>query len=445
MNLTGGVKSQASGVSISRPTCASLSRILAVVMGLTLLAGCGSGSSTTPTTTTPTPVANTLPVTVNAGPANNAVNFAYVSVRVCNPGGTTHCVTIPDVQVDTGSSGLRILASAPGVSSLNLTPVTGSGNPVYECVQYADGTYLWGPVMQAAVSMAGENATNVPIQIIDSNAAPTNVSSVCNPLGGSTVGTSTALQANGILGIGTAQQDCGILCSASPVLPYYWLCSSSTVCTSAAAVPTAAQVSNPVAFFNGDNNGVMLAMNALGSTSGAASATGLLTFGIGTQTDNALGSANVYPLGLWPSGSFAGYYALKSTYNNVPYPAFMDSASPITYFLDPTAIAVPGCSGTYTNYYCPSSITNFIVSNTGYQGTAVNASIAVGNAQTLLSNSSLTAFSNLAGISGTGPSNDFVEFGLPFFYGKTIYAGIAGESVPSGVPPSAAELGYYAF
>src|SRR5208282_4537676 len=107
--------------------------------------GCGgSSSTTTTTTTTPPPVANSIAVAVNAGPANNAVNAAYVSVEVCNPGGTTTCATIPDVLVDTGSSGLRILASAPGVSSLNLTPVTGNGTPVYECDPYADGYYyLW--------------------------------------------------------------------------------------------------------------------------------------------------------------------------------------------------------------------------------------------------------------------------------------------------------------
>lgn len=184
-------------------------------------------------------------------------------------------------------------------------------------------------------------------------------------------------------------------------------------------------------FFNSDNNGVMLTMSQVGS-SGAASATGTLTFGIGTQTDNALGSANVYPLGLWPSGSFAGYYTLQSTYNSVAYPAFLDAASPLTYFLDPTTIGVPACSGTYVGLYCPSSTTSFTVSNMGYGGTPANATISIGNAQTLLSNTSLTAYSNLAGISGTGASNDFVEFGLPFFYGKTVYVGVVGKAPPSG-------------
>ena len=404
------------------------------------MAGCGSGSTTTTTTTTTTtPVANQVSVTVNAGPANNAVNSAYVTVQVCNPGSITSCATIPDVQVDTGSSGLRILASAPGVSTLNLTPVTGNGTPVDECYQFGDGSYLWGPVVQADVSMAGEKAASLPIQVIASGNAPS--STPCGSGGGNNLDTSTALQANGILGVGTTPQDCGVSCVGTSVSSFYWLCPSSTACTSAASVPTATQVSNPVVFFSSDNNGVMLTMSSVGS-SGAASGSGTLTFGIGTQSDNALGSAVVYSLGLWPTGAYTGAYTIKSTYNSVAYPAFMDTASPFTYFLDPTAVGVPACSGTYPGLYCPSSAASFTVSNMGYQGTAANASISIGNAQTLLSSSSLTAFSNLAGIGGTGASNDFVEFGLPFFYGKTVYVGIQGQVPPSGVSTS---LGYYAF
>ena len=426
-------------MTLRNASTATLGRFLAVVTGLIFLVGCGSSSGGGGST--PTPVANTVAVEVNSGPANNAVNMAFVDVTICMPG-TTTCQTISNIELDTGSSGLRILYSYQGVSSLNLTPVTGNGTPVDECYQFGDGTYIWGPVMQADVSMAGETAAGLPIQIINSPGNGVAVPSGCSQGSETNRGNTTLLQANGILGIGTAQQDCGISCVGSSVLPIYWLCPSSG-CTTA-SVPTATQVSNPVGFFNSDNNGVMLTMSQV-SSSGAATATGTLTFGIGTQSDNALGSANVYPLGLWPSGEFVGSYTIQSTYNGVGYPAFIDSASPITDFLDPTTIGVPGCSGTYPGLYCPSSTTSFTVSNMGYGGTAANASISIGNAQTLLSNTSFTAFSNLAGISGTGAANDAVEFGLPFFYGKTVYVGIAGKVAPSGVPASAVGTGYYAF
>ena len=59
---------------------------------------------------------NTLAVTVDTGPAAapGAVNTLYTSVTVCAPGSATACQTINHVQVDTGSTGFRVLASALG-------------------------------------------------------------------------------------------------------------------------------------------------------------------------------------------------------------------------------------------------------------------------------------------------------------------------------------------
>ena len=414
--------------------------------------GCGSSSTTTTTTTTaPPPVANSIAVAVNGGPANNAVNAAYVSVEVCNPGGTTNCVTIPDVLVDTGSSGLRILASAPGVSSLTFTPEMGSGSPVYECVQYADGNYIWGQVEQADVSMAGENATSVPIQVIATGNAPSSVSCAS---GGSNLNTSTALQANGILGIGTSIQDCGSACTGSSVPPYYWLCPSSG-CTNA-AVELATQVSNPVAFFNGDDkNGVMLTMNSVGP-SGAATASGTLYFGIGTQTDNALSSsAKPYALS---SNVFSGevYTSIEAAYNSVTYPALLDSAESINFFLDSATVAaysagagISNCQANNgVNYYCTSSAVSLPFTAQDTSGDSASQTLSIGNGATLYNSSvaeggTNTAFSNLAG--GLALAQDYVILGMPFFYGKTVYVGIAGKVAPSGVPASAVDFGYWAF
>lgn len=421
-------------------------RSLAVIAGLALFAGCGSSGSSGGGggSTTPPPVANSVSVSINGGPANNALNVAYISVRICSAGGTTNCVTVPNVQLDTGSSGLRILASAQGVSGLNLTQVTGSSTPVYECFQYASGNYLWGPVEQAGVAMAGETATNVPIQLIASGSAPSSVS--CSS-SGNNLNTSTTLQANGILGVGPAVQDCGLLCTTSPVLPYYWLCASSSSCSSPANVPTATQVSNPVAFFGSDNNGVALAMNSVAAT-GASAATGTLYFGVGTQTDNALGSGvKAYALS---SNVFGGqaYTSIKAVYNGVTYPAYVNSAESILFLLDPATVSIASCTSNI--FYCPSSPVSLPLTIQDNNGNSAQINPSIGNGATLYDSSLAqgggpnAAFSNLAG--GFVPTNyDEVILGMPFFYGRTVYIGIAGQTPPTGIPTSYAGLGYWAF
>jgi hypothetical protein len=440
------VRSQESGFRISRSTLASMSRVLAGMLGLIILAGCGSSSSTTTTTTT-TPVANTIPVTVNSGPANTAVNMAYVTVQVCNPGSTTVCATIPNVQVDTGSAGLRILASAAGVSGLNLTPVMGQGTPVNECMQFADGNYIWGPVELASVSMAGENASSVPIQIIASGNAPSSVSCAA---GGSNLNTSATLQANGILGVGNTIQDCGLFCSGGTVLPYYWLCSSGTC--GLASIQTAAQVSNPVAFFNSaDNNGVALNMSQAAST-GANTASGTLTFGVGTQADNAISSsATVYGLSL----NSQAVNSIYVTYNNITYPAYVNASEFLNFFLDPTTVAaastgagVSSCPS-FTSFYCTGSPVTLQFTAKDNSGHSAQNSIPIGNGTTLWNSSvavpggTNAALGNLAG--GVALANDEVILGMPFFYGRTVYVGVAGQVPPTGVPASIAAAGYWAF
>src|SRR5258708_7516206 len=67
----------------------------------------GSGSSSTPNAQ---PIAstasNTVPITVGPG-AQHFVNIPNVSVTVCAPG-TNTCQTINNIQLDTGSYGLRL-------------------------------------------------------------------------------------------------------------------------------------------------------------------------------------------------------------------------------------------------------------------------------------------------------------------------------------------------
>jgi hypothetical protein len=422
------------------------SGMLAAIVGLAVLAGCGGGSSSSGGSSGgggTTPVANTVSVAVNSGPTGTAMNFLYVSVTVCYPNSTTSCTTINNVQVDTGSSGLRLLASALG-SSVSLTPVAPSGSPVYECYAFADGSYAWGPVMLADVSFpeAGEKAASLPIQVINSPGSGVAVPSTCSQGLGRNRGTVAELQANGILGIGVTPQDCGAACAppASPVPPYYWQCPSSGCSLSSLA--TALQVSNPVLFFSSDNNGVAIYLPSIPAT-GAPSVAGTLTFGIGTQADNALSSnAKVFML----SENAQGYNSIYATYNIGPFPAYVDSSDSFLFFLDATTVnagLTGGASVTYCtqNYglYCTSSPVTLPFTATDAFGSSEQVSLTIGDATTLLNSSVLnggsnTAFSNLAG--GLPSASDYVDLGLPFFYGKIVYIGIVNSAAPAG---------YYAF
>ena len=157
-------------VRFSIPFVASLA-MLALACAIASCGGGGGSSHNTGTSpiTNPTPPSanNVQPVSVNGGPDNNYANGIFTSVTVCVPSSST-CQTISDVLVDTGSYGLRLLSSAGGGAlTLSLTPQNASnGNPVGECAGFVSG-FTWGPIKMADVSMAGETAKNIPVQVID--------------------------------------------------------------------------------------------------------------------------------------------------------------------------------------------------------------------------------------------------------------------------------------
>jgi len=183
----------------------------------------------------------------------------------------------------------------------------------------------------------------------------------------------------------------------------------------------AQQVTNPITLFATDNNGVILSLPDI-SSSGAASVTGTMIFGVGTQSNNGLGSAKVYTVDP-ASGNFT------TIYNGVSYPdSFLDSGSNGLYFNDSS---IPQCSG--GGWYCPSSTLNLSAINFGTNGTSGVVNFAVGSMITMLdSNPSFAAFSQLAGTNGDPASFDW---GLPFFFGRNVFTVIEGMSTPGGTGP----------
>ncbi len=363
---------------------------------------------------------NVLAITVNSGPTGNYVDGAFTSVTVCVPGSTASCQTVDGILVDTGSSGLRILSSALTISPTQQKD--SSGNPIGECVAFVDG-FTWGPVQTVDMTVAGESAKSLPIQVITSNFSTIPKSCLSN---GSAEDDLADLEANGILGVGSFPQDCGGGCTQSgannPGL--YYSCAGQNCTVTPESISD--QVQNPVVLFAADNNGVVIELPAV---SGAeASVSGSLIFGIGTQSNNALGSATVYTV----DPSFGD---LTTIFKNVTYndETFLDSGSNAIYFLDSTTASIPTCTD-LTFLYCPTTTQNLSATNKGANGATGTVNFVVGNGDTLTANPNDAAINGLAGPS---PNSALfpVDWGLPFFFGRKVFTAIEGADTPAGAGP----------
>jgi hypothetical protein len=357
---------------------------------------------------------NVAAITVDGGPYPPYADAAFTSVTVCIPG-TSTCQTIDGVLVDTGSSGLRIPSS---VLTISLPQQTTGGNPVAECLQFL-GSYSWGPVQAADVQIAGEKASAVPVQVLSDTefTVPNSCTSV-----GPAADTPLALGANGILGVGMLAQDCESAAgpSSCPTSTEMYYACPSTGCVTVSEGPDQ-QVANPVALFASDNNGVVIELPAV---SGAqVSVNGSMVFGIGTQSNNAVGGATVYTA---PDLSFT------TNFNGQSFPgSFIDSGSNGYFFLDNN---IPQCS-VNPGFYCPASTENLSATNVGGNGASGTVNFSIANADSLFSNSSDSAFGDLGGPLLGGPPLNYFDWGLPFFFGRNVYTAIQGVSTPAGAGP----------
>ncbi len=402
----------------------------------TLLAGCGggssaigtgSGSSSSSSSSGGTTATNYVAVTVDSGVGGNgSPNTLYTSVTICAHGSSTNCQTLDHIQVDTGSYGFRVLAEALTVTGLAAV-TDSSGNAIVECTTFADG-YAWGPISSVDLTIGGLTATSVPIQVIGATPYEGMVPSSCSTqtFDGTSVplpeeNTVAAFGANGVLGIGVFAQDCGTYCTdaTQSQAGLYYSCPSSGTCTPT-TVNLNTQVQNPVPLFSTNNNGVAIKMDSL-SAPGAASAAGTLFFGIGTQSNNSLTAKAVYSL--QTSGTTAGTFG--TTYGGVADVGFLDSGSNAYFFTDAT---IPDSCIANQNFFCPSgpdALSATIAGSNGGKPTTVD--FTIDNAQTLF-NYNYFALPTLGGSTGTTLSGAF-DWGLPFFYGRTVFFALNGATV----------------
>jgi hypothetical protein len=115
----------------------------------------------------------------------------------------------------------------------------------------------------------------------------------------------------------------------------------------------------------------------------------------------------------------------------------IDSGTNFYAFVD-NAIAACPSNGDFPGYYCPSSPLTLSATFEGENNASATAMFTLNNAQTLLS----STYAVQPGVGGnpdvfnpeTSYPNSF-DFGLPFFYGRTIYTGIEGRTAGSATGP----------
>jgi hypothetical protein len=172
---------------------------------------------------------------------------------------------------------------------------------------------------------------------------------------------------------------------------------------------------------------------------GAASVTGSIVLGIGTQVNNLPSGVTTYTLD--QIGEFTTNFN-NATYADVPTGSYsgsvIDTGSNGLFFpapstSSPDAGLLPICnSGAGNSYwFCPTSTTSFSAIITGSSGSPSNSvAFQIGNYNSLTSSSSINVFSDIGG----NVSGEF-DWGLPFYFGKNVFIGFDGLTSSLGTGP----------
>jgi hypothetical protein len=174
-------------------------------------------------------------------------------------------------------------------------------------------------------------------------------------------------------------------------------------------------VQNPVRAFSVNNNGIAIQLPGL-SAQGAHRALGYLIFGVGTQRNNQLGTAKLVPVDRY-SGTFTTLYKGRALNNSL-----IDSGSNSLYFDDPQGF--PASCVQPAGFYCPDRAQH-LTASIALAASSAQVDFQIDNASTLFAPGTNLAFNNLGGPGG----ENYFDWGLPFFFGRTVYTVIEGQPV----------------
>ena len=111
--------------------------------------------------------------------------------------------------------------------------------------------------------------------------------------------------------------------------------------------------------------------------------------------------------------------------------SFLDTGSNGYYFND---AALQQCTKTnFTKFYCPANPQTLSAMLQGQNAVSASVNFTVTDAETLgANNPGFVAFATLA---GTFPTADAFDWGLPFYYGRTVYTAIEQATTAVGTGP----------
>lgn len=394
----------------------------------TVYQAAGTPSSPGGTLSTSTDNVMTFQVSQSALCNTLTINQPCTSVTICtgNHTSTSQCQTISDILVDTGSYGLRIFSSAVGIGMSQVTD--NSSSPLAECSEFGTGE-AWGPVVSADLQLAGEPIIrSIPIQLVEStyNGGPP-LGSACEEFLSDLMTSPQQAGYNGILGIGLPKYD-----EAGVYYPYVNPSPSPSPETPGSTVALSNLVTNPVSMFpvdsNGvaDNNGIVFSLAGI-SSSGATAVNGAVTFGIGTKADNNPTTSGTGAVTSYVADPTDYSFNIKTTFSGSDYDSFLDSGSNGLFFPIPSGFT--DCDpGDEDYWYCPTLTTQYVATNYSPIGsTTGTASFWIANASNLFE-LGYFAFNDLGADSSNmaAPLSTEFDWGIPFFYGKTIYIGVYG-------------------
>ena len=381
-----------------RPWASILQRsIVALALGGVLLSGAAPAQ--------PADEPNVIPLVMRT--PHGGFNRMVVSVTVCEPG-TDRCATIDDVMVDTGSTGLRLEASAVP-TWLNLPPVLGPGSrPLAECLRFVHDT-AWGPLVRADVRLGGLTASRLPLQVIDDGGGPQ--PAAC-PLSG------VRATSNGTLGIGQHLFDCPGVCRQSLGEPGTFVRDGVAWTPLVGTVDEAYRLPNPVSRLPVHDNGIVVDLPSPPG-GGSEEVVGTLTFGIGTADNNHLAASGYVRLD--------GNGRFTTVFDGKTFPASTIDSGTETYVLDDDRL--PRCEG-MAWAYCIKPGRRFDAEMLGQGGTRANVSLTIGDYKARRDRR-------------VGASDDVAEaaqsrsaaftWGAPFFLGRRVFLAIEGKPI-AGAP-----------